>query len=523
MAKFEGRSVSSRPYSGNGIPAAAYVRASTEQQIHSIENQLALIEGYAGKHGFEIVRTYEDAGRSGLRIDFMEAFKQLLEDVGSGEAPFEAILVYDVSRWGRFPNSDESAYYEHLCLLAGIAVHFCAEQFENDLSPGSQLLKSVRRVMAGEYSRALSASVFAGQRREIERGHRQGGTPGFGLRRMLVDRHGKHKIELQPGERKSLRSEGVILVPGPAAETSTVRRIYQMFTEEGKSEREIADLLNTVGLPSDLGRSWTSGTIRQILRNEKYIGNNVYNRVSFKLKVKRVRNSPDMWIRVEGAFEPIVEKALFERARAIFDARSLLLSDQELLAMLQDALKEKGYLSGFVIDEIASMPSARVYLKRFGSLLRAYTMIGYDPGRDYRYIEANRELRKRHPEIVALLIDDLTRAGALVSQDPASELLRINEEFSIAVVLARANRTRAGSLRWKVRLDTGLVPDITIVMRMDEANQAALDYYLLPSIDLTDRKLTLAERNALSLDAYRFDSLDFFFDLARRFPIEDVA
>jgi len=49
----------------------------------------------------------------------------------------------------------------------GVNVHYCAEQFQNDGSPISTLIKSVKRTMAGEYSRELSVKVFAGQCRLI--------------------------------------------------------------------------------------------------------------------------------------------------------------------------------------------------------------------------------------------------------------------------------------------------------------------------------------------------------------------
>ena len=102
--------------------------------------------------------------------------KQLIDDVQTGNADFTTILVYDVSRWGRFQDADESAYYEYICKRAGISVHYCAEQFENDGSPVSTIVKGVKRAMAGEYSRELSAKVFAGQCRLIELGFRQGGA-----------------------------------------------------------------------------------------------------------------------------------------------------------------------------------------------------------------------------------------------------------------------------------------------------------------------------------------------------------
>ena len=102
--------------------AAEYVRMSTEHQQYSTENQRDRIRDYATRRGFEIVRTYADEGKSGLRIDGRQALQNLISDVVNGKADFCAILVYDVSRWGRFQDADESAYYEYICRRAGIQV-----------------------------------------------------------------------------------------------------------------------------------------------------------------------------------------------------------------------------------------------------------------------------------------------------------------------------------------------------------------------------------------------------------------
>ena len=166
--------------------AAAYVRMSTDHQKYSTENQLEAIRHYAEQRGLEICRIYEDSGRSGLKVEGRDGLQRLMNDVQSRTSDFEAILVYDVSRWGRFQDADEGAYYEHLCSRAGIRVHYCGEQFDNDGSIGSILLKNVKRVMAGEYSRELSVKVFAGQCRLVELGFRQGGAAGYGLRRQLT-------------------------------------------------------------------------------------------------------------------------------------------------------------------------------------------------------------------------------------------------------------------------------------------------------------------------------------------------
>lgn len=194
--------VPSRPKTPVTFRAAEYVRMSTEHQQYSTENQADKIREYAERRGIEIVRTYADAGKSGLSIDGRQALQQLIKDVETGIADFQIILVYDVSRWGRFQDADESAYYEYICRRAGIQVAYCAEQFENDGSPVSTIVKGVKRAMAGEYSRELSAKVFAGQCRLIELGFRQGGPAGYGLRRVLIDQAGSIKGELTRGEQK---------------------------------------------------------------------------------------------------------------------------------------------------------------------------------------------------------------------------------------------------------------------------------------------------------------------------------
>ena len=149
---------------------------STDHQKYSTENQADAIRLYAAARGIEIVRTYADAGKSGLKIDGRDALKQLIDDVQAGTTDFTMVLVYDVSRWGRFQDADESAYYEYICKRAGIAVEYCAEQFENDGSPVSTIVKGVKRAMAGEYSRELSTKVV-NRRAKGTPDRRRRGTP----------------------------------------------------------------------------------------------------------------------------------------------------------------------------------------------------------------------------------------------------------------------------------------------------------------------------------------------------------
>ena len=506
------------------IRAAQYVRMSTEHQKYSTENQAEIIALYAATRGIEIVRTYADEGKSGLNLSGRESLQRLISDVTTGKPDFSVILAYDISRWGRFQDADQSAYYEFICRKAGVSVHYCAEQFENDGSVGSTIIKTVKRAMAGEYSRELSAKVFTGQCRLIRYGFRQGGPAGFGLRRVLVDENRNQKAELSRGEHKSLQTDRVILRPGPAEEVETVQRIYRLFTLQGLREREIASQLNSEGIVTDLDRPWTRGTVHQVLTNEKYIDNNVYNRVSFKLKSARVTNTPDQWVRADGAFEGIVDVDFFEAAQRIINERSRRYTDAEMLELLTHLQTEKGWLSGLVIDEADNMPSSSVYRTRFGSLVRAYQLIGYSTGRDYRYIDINRTLRDMHPGIVAQTTNEIRRLGGEVERDPKTDLLNINREFTVSIVIARSFETRSGHLRWKIRLDTGLRPDISVAVRMDAENKQARDYYLLPWIDLgSTPKVRLGEENGVFFDAYRFDSLDGLFYLSRRHNLRAAA
>ncbi|MDN7629710.1 recombinase family protein [Burkholderia cenocepacia] len=505
------------------IPVAQYMRMSTEHQRYSTENQAQFIAEFASTHGMEIVQSYQDDGKSGLNIEGRQGLRRLLQDIQSGKTHFVAVLVYDVSRWGRFPDPDEAAVYEQTCKRNGVQVIYCAEQFGSDTSLGSTLLKSLKRSMAAEYSRELSVKVFAGHRNLVQRGYRQGGMPGFGLQRQLIDENHVVKGYLHRGEKKSIQTDRVVLVPGPSEEVATVHRIYRLFLEQGMPERVIASLLNREGVLNHCGRPWTRGTIHQILTNEKYIGNNVYNRTSFKLKMQHVRNPPEKWIRKDGAFEPIVPTDWYLRVQAIIANRSHHLDDGEMLKALAKILDKYGALSGLIIDEEDGAPSSAAYRSRFGSLLRAYNLVGFLPRRDYSYLEINRALRQRHPEVLEEIQTGIEQAGGYSRRDSETDLLNINDEFTASLVIARCKPTSTGSYRWRIRLDTSLAPDITVVVRMNHDNTTPYDFYLLPSIDFTSALLPYAERNGFALDVYQFETLDVFYLLAARVPLAEAA
>jgi DNA invertase Pin-like site-specific DNA recombinase len=247
------------------VPAAEYVRMSREDQQYSIANQEAAIQTYAKSHRYVVTATYADSGRSGIEIKHRPELRRLISDVMNGRAAYKVILVYDVSRWGRFQDVDEAAHYEFLCKSAGVPVRYCAEQFENDGSLPNSIMKALKRTMAAEYSRELGVKVFAGQRRVAQLGFRVVGEAGYGLRRMIVSLDGRRRIILKSGERKAIKTDRTLLVLGPKREVDCVRTIFALTADLQKTPREIAKELNTRNIPAWNGRPWHHSSVYRIL------------------------------------------------------------------------------------------------------------------------------------------------------------------------------------------------------------------------------------------------------------------
>src|SRR3954454_21082877 len=349
------------------LRAAQYVRMSTELQRYSIQNQAAAIAAYAQQRNLTIVRTYVDEGRSGVRINGRAGLIELIEDVQAGKADFDHILVYDVSRWGRFQDVDESAHYEFLCRQAGIKVEYCAEQFDNDGSLLSSIVKNLKRVMAAEFSRELSAKVHAGQLHLAALGFRQGGPLGYGLCRELIDENRVSKGYLKRGQQKNLKTDHVVLRVGLPKEIEVIQRIFREYVETRKSEEEIVRRLNREAVPNHRGRPWTRRMIDYILRNENYIGNTVYNRESFPLRGRRIKNPPGLWIRTKGSITPAIDRSIFLRAQRRLTLRWQHLTDDELLLRLKALLEKEERRSKKIINTPWGVPAVNVYDERFGS------------------------------------------------------------------------------------------------------------------------------------------------------------
>jgi len=494
---------------------------STEHQQYSIANQSDVIQRYASDHGMQIVKTYDDAGKSGLTLQHRAGLKALLHDVEGGSADYSVILVFDVSRWGRFQDVDESAFYEYRCKQAKISVHYCAELFVNDGSVSSALLKAIKRTMAGEYSRELSAKVSAGKERLVRAGFRGGGSPGYGLRRLMVDQNGRPKAILNRGDCKCLVSDRVIQIPGPPEEIELVREIFRLFVQERLNPGEIAVRLNNQGIKSEFDGLWTRAMVQNLVTHPKYIGTNVTNRSSYKLGGNGRPNPKEKWILRENTFEPIIDRTTFLEAQEVAKLHKRRFSDQELLDFMQSHLKRTGSVSVTSIDKDAQTPNSRTYSLRFGSMFEAYRRIGYDHARVSSVEKCGRLHVIRRAERNHL-VRELVSVGATVRQNFSSGLITVNNEFTLRLTAALCVERRIGK-RWPFRLRSPVKADFIVVVRLTPNNETVHDYFILPAAAGWPPHLTVGEEDDLAVGCYRFSDLSFLKALSRRTTLEEVS
>ena len=470
------------------IPAAQYLRMSTEHQQYSLENQSTAIQKYAESHGLEVIQTYSDAAKSGVVLRRRMGLRQLLQDVVGGTAPYKAVLVYDVSRWGRFQDTDESAHYEFLCKSAGVPVHYCAEMFANDGTVPSLIMKALKRTMAGEYSRELGAKVLAGQKRLARLGFKQGGIPGYGLRRMLISATGISKLQLASGERKSIATDRVILVPGPAQEVQVVKDIYGMLATEKMSVYAIARELNRRSVAYFGDSKWDYHAVLAVLTSPKYTGCLVFGQTSSKLSTPTVRLPRSEWVLTPGAFESIVDHATFTEAQRILRDRTINKSDEELLDSLRELLASKGRLSLSLIKNSGGAPSPSTFRHRFGSLRRAYELMGYGRPDQFGPIDLRRRTQ-------ALRVDLLAQIAAMFPNEVSIKrrggrwrsLMWLTNGLMVSVLIARSVHPWKQAVRWQIDPARHECGRVTLLARLDEENRSFLDFHIIPNMDRLKR------------------------------------
>ncbi|SFV17966.1 recombinase family protein [Pseudoduganella namucuonensis] len=495
------------------VPAAAYARMSRDVQQYSVQHQLDCIQAYAAAGGLAVVRTFVDEGRSGLSLENRPGLRALLAEATGAACAFSVIVVYDVSRWGRFQDTDESAFYEHLCRRAGVSVVYCAEQFVNDGSPMVALMKSVKRIMAAEYSRELGVKVHLAQCRFSRMGYKQGGLPGFGLRRLAVAADGQIGAQLRAGQRKPGTTDRVTLVHGTADEVALVRRIFRLYTEEGWNDTRIAAQLRAEGRINHLGKSWDPNSVRRILINGRYCGEIVYNQTTRRLRGPVTRNPERLWIRCDGALAPMVTRAAFETARRIRAGRASGPEREDVLELLRALHRRHGAISA-ALCVAAGLPGRETMRRLFGGYVAAYAAAGLPPQHTEAGALGVRTMRTLVEAMLARVTEKAERAGATVHRTRVWNVLLLNQSLTVKVSIASCRCYPGAWHRWRVPLTAGSAADFVLCALMDTANAEVSRYLLLASGEARGASVYLSERTVGRYARHCFASLDEVFGLA---------
>ncbi len=480
------------------LRAVAYYRHSAEiGQENSVEIQQDNVRAFAEKHDIEIIHEFADRGKSGLNAEGRPAFNEMMEWARTRE-DFVLILVLDISRWGRFQDTDLSAHFEALCRQNGKEVVYTTIGFTEEGNQFvTQFRKAFERCQSAEYSRALSKKVFEGAAKVATQGYRPGGPPPYAYHRLMLNEQKQPDRILQPGQRKAIQNGRVVLVPGDEAQVTVVQEIFVLFVEKGFDERQVAGHLNSRGVPSPAGVRWSEGGIRHILANEQYAGAVVYNRTRQRMKGPTRVNPRDQWIVTPGAYEPVVSRELFDAARAIFEGRKRRFSS-ECMAQRLRAVYEKYHVvtSGLLRFE-PDCPSAATYARKFGGLGGAFQAMFADV------------LQRARDDVFHAIRQEVELV------DEHEDFLVINRNFTVLIQPSVPVPDGYGAF-WSFRPDRREVVDITLgVALSDEGEREILGYLAMPRLMVSQPWVRLSAASDARIELHGYSGLDLIRDLLK--------
>ena len=252
-------------------PAALYARVSSDRQDVdlSVSAQLRALKDYARANGYSVAREYVDEAESG-RVADRPQFREMIEEGGKPQAPFEVILVWKFSRFTR--KREHAVAFKSLLRRKGVRVVSITEHADD--SPTGKLLEAIIESVDEFYSENLAEDVVRGMREAASRGFFLGSKAPFGYRRVKVSDGVKERptLEVDP------------------ATAPVVKEIFETLNDRGVTNR---------------GKRWYKGTLHYVLRNEAYTGAAVWGRTS---KGEKAQDP----VRVEGAWPVLIPRELFE-------------------------------------------------------------------------------------------------------------------------------------------------------------------------------------------------------------------
>ena len=272
----------------------AYARySSNNQREESIDAQLRAIEEYAKQNNMLIIKTYIDRAMSGTKDDRPQ-FMQMIMD--SKKKIFDAVIVHKLNRFSR--NKYDAAKYKHKLQRNNVKLLSVLERLDD--SPESTVMESLLMGMAEYESKNLAREVMKGSLENARTCRHNGGLPPLGY-------------SVDPKTQLYLINEETAPI---------IRFIFESYIN-GRGYNDIVSELNKKGLKTSKGNKFTVSTVRDILKNEKYIGTYTYNKAEAK-NVDGKRNShrsknEDQIIKIENGMPAIIDKKDFEEVKRIMD------------------------------------------------------------------------------------------------------------------------------------------------------------------------------------------------------------
>ena len=269
---------------------AVYARFSSDnQRDESIDAQLRAINEFADKNDMEIVKVYIDRAKSAT-TDRRPEFQQMIQD--SAKDIFQTLVVHKLDRFTR--DKYDAAKYKRILKKNGVKIMSVTEPLDG--SPESVILESVLEGFAEYYSKNLAREVMKGMKENALKCQHTGGIPPLGY-------------DVDPASKQYVINE---------REAESIRLIYQLYLD-GFGYHQIIDELNNRHYRTKLGKPFGKNSLYDLLVNEKYCGNYVYNRASSKDFDGRRNNHTskdnDNMIRIPGGVPAIVTQEIFDKVQ----------------------------------------------------------------------------------------------------------------------------------------------------------------------------------------------------------------
>lgn len=277
------------------LRVAAYCRVSTDSddQLASLEAQVSHYKATIKSNpAWEFAGIYCDEGISGTKKEQRPELLRMVADCEDRKIDF--ILIKSISRFSR--NTADCLELVRKLLSLGIYIYFEKENIHTG-SMESELMLSILSGLAENESNSIAENNKWSIQKRFQ--------------------NGTYKIAYSPYGYDAVNGE--LIVNEQQAEI--VRFIFSEILS-GKSLHTIAKQLNQRNVPTKKGSQWSGATIRDMVCNEKYIGDVIFQKTFSDSQFKRQHNNgeKDQYL-IKNHHEAIISHEDFEAIQLVIEQR----------------------------------------------------------------------------------------------------------------------------------------------------------------------------------------------------------